>query len=364
MPIYRSKEPTKDGRKWFFKCQYKDAYGETHTKKSKKYELKSQAEEEERKFLISCGKTVSNKMAWNDLVNEFLENSHNKDATLYSKKIVLNKYGDIFSNKEISSITPLLVEKWKKEIDKYNLVTSSKQNIFNYFKTVFDFALKKHYIDINPFRIVENFEKDPNKIEIKHEEELYLTPDEFNQFISVIDDDFWKFFFSFAFYMGTRKGEQIALQWKDIDFTNHTVKIYKQINTKGLKKENIFIPTKNNVTRTLSVPNNLWSMIIYQYKKSSKIAGFNDNFFVFGDNEYMSYTTIDRKKDHYFDLSGVKRITMHQFRHSHASLLISNNVPLNVIAKRLGDTPDVVLKTYAHLFPEKEAEVLKILNNI
>ena len=363
MPIYKSKEPTKDGRKWFFKCQYKDAYGETHTKKSKKYELKSQAEEEERKFLISCGKTVSNKMTWNDLVDEFLENSHNKDATLYSKKIVLNKYGDAFNNKEISSITPLLVEKWKKEIDKYNLVTSSKQNIFNYFKTVLDFALKKNYIDINPFRVVENFEKDPNKIEIKHEEELYLTPDEFNQFISVIDDDFWKLFFSFAFYMGTRKGEQISIQWKDINFTNKTVKIYKQLNIKGLKRDNIFIPTKNNVIRILSVPNKLWSMIIHQYEKSSKIAGFNDNFFVFGDNEYMSYTTIDRKKDHYFDLSGVKRITMHQFRHSHASLLISNNVPLNVIAKRLGDTPDVVLKTYAHLFPQKEAEVLNVLNN-
>ena len=33
MPVYKSKEVTKDGRKWFFKCQYKDAYGETHTKK-------------------------------------------------------------------------------------------------------------------------------------------------------------------------------------------------------------------------------------------------------------------------------------------------------------------------------------------
>lgn len=363
MPVYKSKEVTKDGRKWFFKCQYKDAYGETHTKKSKKYELKGQAEEAERKFLLNCGEQVSNKIIWDDLVNEFLENSHNKDATLYSKKIVLNKYGNIFNNKEISSITPLLVEKWKKEVDKYSLVTSSKQNIFNYFKTVLDYALKKRYIDINPFRIVENFEKDPNKIEFRHEEELYLTPDEFKKFVSVIDDDFWKFFFSFAFYMGTRKGEQIALQWKDIDFTNHTVKIYKQINTKGLKKENIFIPTKNNVTRTLSVPNNLWSMIIYQYKKSSKIADFSDEFFIFGDETYISYTTMDRKKDYYFDLSKVKRITMHQFRHSHASLLISNNVPLNVIAKRLGDTPDVVLKTYAHLFPQKEAEVLNVLNN-
>ena len=50
MPVYKSKEVTKDGRKWFFKCQYKDAYGETHTKKSKKYELKTQAEEAEREF--------------------------------------------------------------------------------------------------------------------------------------------------------------------------------------------------------------------------------------------------------------------------------------------------------------------------
>lgn len=362
MPVYKSKEPTKDGRAWFFKCQYKDAYGETHPKKSKKYMLKKQAEEAERDFLKTCGKQVSNKIIWDDLVKEFLENSHNKDGTLYSKKINLEKYGDIFENKDISSITTLLVEKWKIEMNKENLVTSSKQNIFNYFKTVLDYAVKKHYIKINPFRITDNFEKDPNKIEVKHEEELYLTPEEFSKFISVIDDDFWKLFFSFAFYMGTRKGEQIAIQWKDIDFNNHTVKIYKQLNLKGLKKDNLFIPTKNGVIRTISVPNKLWNMIIGQYNKSSKIVGFDKNFFVFGDDKYISYTTIDRKKDYYFNLSGVKRITMHQFRHSHASLLISNNIPLNVIAKRLGDTPDVVLKTYAHLFPQKEAEVLNILN--
>lgn len=362
MPVYKSKEPTKDGRSWFFKCQYKDAYGEVHSKKSKKYMLKKEAEEAEREFLRSCGETISNKIIWDDLVKEFLENSHNKDGTLYSKKINLEKYGNIFKSKNIYSITPLLIEKWKIEMNKEKLATSSKQNIFNYFKTVFDYAFKKHYIDINPFRITENFEKNPNEINVKHEEELYLTPEEFNQFISVIDDDFWRLFFSFAFYMGTRKGEQIAIQWKDIDFENHTVKIYKQLNLKGLKKDNLFIPTKNSVIRTISVPNKLWDMIINQYKESSKIIGFNNEFFVFGDDKYMAYTTIDRKKDYYFELSRVKRITMHQFRHSHASLLISNNVPLNVIAKRLGDTPDVVLKTYAHLFPQKEAEVLNILN--
>lgn len=363
MPVYKSNEPTKDGRKWFFKCQYRDAYGETHTKKSKKFESKTQACDEERRFLLNCGEKKSDKVIWDDLIEEFLENSNNKDGTLYSKKISLNKYGSIFKNKDISYITPPIIDQWKKEVDKYNLATSSKQNIFNYFKTVLDYAIKKHYIDINPFRITENFQKDPNKIEIANEEELYLTPDEFNKFISVIDNEFWKCFFSFAFYMGTRKGEQIALQWKDINFENHTIKIYKQLNLKGLKKTSLFIPTKNSITRTISVPNKLWDMIISKYEKDTKIIGFNENFYVFGDKSYTSFTTIDRKKDYYFNLSGVKRITMHQFRHSHASLLISCNIPLNVIAARLGDTPDIVLKTYAHLFPQKEAEVLNVLNN-
>ena len=278
------------------------------------------------------------------------------------KKINLEKYGNIFKDKDISIVNTQIVEKWKKEINKYDLVTSSKQNIFNYFKTVLDYAVKKHYIDVNPFRIVDNFEKDPNKIEIKHEEELYLTPNEFNKFIICVDNEFWKFFFSFAFYIVTRKGEQIAIQWKDIDFKNHTVKIYKQINVRGLKKANIFIPTKNNVTRAISIPTKVWDMLVNKYKRDKLIVGFNDNYFVFRDVKYTSMTTIDRKKDYYFKISGVKRITMHQFRHSHASLLISNNVPLNIIAKRLVDTPDVVAQTYAHLFPQKEAEELNILN--
>ena len=362
MPVYKSKETTKDGRAWFFKCQYKDAYGEVHSKKSKKYMLKKEAEEAEREFLRSCGEKISNKIIWDDLVKEFLENSHNKDGTLYSKKINLKKYGNIFKGKDINTITPPLIEKWKIEVNKGKLATSTKQHIFAYFKSVLDYAKKKNYITFNYFESIDTFLKNPNEVEFIHEEELYLTPDEFNKFISYVDDKFWKLFFSFAFYMGTRKAEQIAIQWKDIDFNNHTVKIYKQLNLKGLKKDNLFIPTKNNVIRTISIPNKLWNMIINQYKESSKIIGFNNEFFVFGDDKYMSYTTIDRKKDYYFNLSNVKRITMHQFRHSHASLLISNNIPLNVIAKRLGDTPDVVLKTYAHLFPQKEAEVLNVLN--
>ena len=198
MPVYKSKETTKDGRKWFFKCQFKDAYGETHTKKSKKYELKGQAEEAERKFLLSCGKTISNKIIWNDLVEEFLENSHNKDGTLYAKKVNIQKYGDIFNNKNIDLITPNLVEKWKAYMKEQPISVKSMKKIYDCFKSVFAYAVKRSYVTVNPFAVVGNFEDDPNKVENNDETKLYLIPDEFNKFISSVDDEFWKFFFSFA----------------------------------------------------------------------------------------------------------------------------------------------------------------------
>lgn len=364
MPVYKSKDKTKDGRQWYYKCQYKDVYGEIKTKKSKKFSSKKEASDEERIFLNECGVKSSNNILWEDLVAEFLNNSNNKDGTLYSKKINIEKYGSLFNGKSINKINIVFLEQWKKQINGYKLVTSSKQNIFNYFKTVLSYAEKKGYIIKNPFNLVENFQKDPNKIEEKNESELYLTPDEFKKFISVIDDNFWITFFSFAFYMGTRKGEQIAIQWKDIDFEKKKVKIYKQLNLKGLKKENLFIPTKNGVTRTISIPDILMDMLINLRENESRIYGFNNDWFIFGGLKYLSYTTIDRRKDFYFEKSNVKRITMHQFRHSHASYLISNDIPINVIAKRLGDTVDVVLNTYAHLFPEKEEVVLNILNKI
>lgn len=363
MPAYKSKDKTKDGRQWYYKCQYKNAYGENKTKKSKKFLSKKEASIAERQFLNECC-NYNNNIIWDDLVVEFLSNSNNKDGTLYSKKINLNKYGDLFKNKNIDKINVKLIESWKKQIDTFDLATNSKQNIFNYFKTVLKYAEKKGYIIKNPFDMTDNFQKDPDKIEEKNEAELYIKPDEFDHFLTVIEDDFWKTFFSFAFYIGTRKGEQVALQWKDIDFKRKKVKIYKQLNIKGLKRKSLFIPTKNGVIRTISIPDKLLTMLLNLYECESKTYNFNDEWFVFGGLKYLSYTSIDRKKDYYFKKANIKRITMHQFRHSHASFLISNDVPLNIIAKRLGDTPEVILKTYAHLFPEKEEEVLIVLNKI
>jgi integrase len=54
--------------------------------------------------------------------------------------------------------------------------------------------------------------------------------------------------------------------------------------------------------------------------------------------------------------AGVLSGTLHTLRHSHASLALTNGVPLHVMAARLGDRPETVLRTYAHLLPQSDVE--------
>ena len=91
----------------------------------------------------------------------------------------------------------------------------------------------------------------------------------------------------------------------------------------------------------------------------------SDTDFIFGNGVVpISTTTLDRKRNCYCEAAGVKRIRIHDFRHSHASYLISINTDLATIAKRLGDTIEVVLNTYAHLFPSNQVVLVGKLNEL
>jgi hypothetical protein len=64
-------------------------------------------------------------------------------------------------------------------------------------------------------------------------------------------------------------------------------------------------------------------------------------------------------------LSGVKRIRVHDIRHSHASLLINQGCDALVLAERLGhEKVSTTLNTYSHLFPHKQQELVSSLEQL
>lgn len=373
MPVYKTKtEKTKDNKIWYFKCNYRDIEGNIKQKKSKKFSTKEEATKEEAKFLLSIGENnTKGKVTIYDVYNTyfFIDNNNiNKESSLYTKEHRVRKYiiPFFFNTKNktyelIDNIDIDKIKKWKLWLNKQELSLTTKKSIYNTFSSLFTYSVEKLNLKYNPLKLVGNFKERNDKV--NNEEKIkYMTKEEYNTFINIIDNEEDKIIFHFLYEIGCRKGEMQALNWNDINFEKSIVRINKTLSTKNISGSIKITNTKNKKIRYIDISTKLKQELEIYYNKIKKVDGFTNNWYIFGGIKYLSSTTLDRKRRRYYSLLKenniiVNEITIHQFRHSSASYMISNNIPIEIIAYRLGDSPETIRKVYAHLFPDTQNEV-------
>ena len=268
-----------------------------------------------------------------------------------------------FRNAKVTEITPADILKWQNGLTNKGLSVGYRKSIrsaFNHF-----FSYLKIYGITNPFLLVKGFK---GSAEAKQEMNFW-TKEEFNQFIACVDNPLYKTVFSFLYLTGCRKGEACALQWTDVDFNKREVNIHATLSKatdKGREKNEgemisplyrLTTPKTENSYRKILIPSRL-----VEYLKELKQL-YPHSRFVFGGNSgFLSFNTLGHAFERYVKISDVKKIHIHELRHSHASLLINTGLNqlsvIYVIANRLGDTVEMVLKTYGHLFPSAQREIL------
>jgi len=384
MAIFKSKAVTKDGRKWYFSVCYETANGERKRKKGQLYLTKQEAQEAERQYLIEvkqCRIDITFEKLYHKYI-DYVEDSIKGSSKYCKDNRMKNHILPYFGKMNIHDITINKIIDWKTKINKaiygknnkkYSL--KYKQTLMAELRTILRYAVDFYGLKENFAGKVMMFHDKSEEVVLDEEKIRYITPDEYNLFISVIDKMVFKVFFAFLYYMGVRKGEAQALDWKDIDFEKNTVRIIKtvtnktdELNESGIKFK--ITNTKNRKNRTIKMPPILKDMLLELYQYYAKHEGFDRDWFVFGGYRHLPNQSIDNVKEQSFKLikekygKEINRITNHEFRHSHASYLISKGVRIELIAYRLGDTVDVVLKTYAHLFPEVEDSVIDELELI
>lgn len=360
MSIYKDKNKTLDGRCYFFQVMKN---GKLY--KSKRYLTRKEALKEEAIFLLSKNSN-SKKFV---IVAEAYFNSltYCKYSTTYTYIKDYNKHiYPYFARFDINSINIPTYNLWYEEMAKKGLSIKYLNKINSLLKNIFQFAIESYGLESNP--VVKTFKE--SKAAIKEEKLRYITKEDFDKFISVIDDDMWRLWFEFLFYTGVRKGEALCLTWNDIDLDNKVVSI-----TKTLYKIHNNTATSNKTANNRQIYlNNTLAQNLARYKASKQVyKDFSNNWYVFGDVFSLSTTTIERKKHQYFLQSGVREITIHEFRHSHVSMLINEYLKnggkdyqafLVKLSQRMGHTIDVMQRTYMHLFPNTQNDIVNMLNNL
>ena len=371
MAIYKG-EATKDGRSWYFRVKVK---GKGYN--SKKYATKSEAKEEERIFLMKRDKPTHKEFVL--VAKDYFKyvGKYKKVSTAHTlvrnyKKHIL----PFFQKDTLDSINTDRINEWKQFIKEKNYSSSYNNMLLTILSSILDYGVEYYELESNPVKKVKRFE-----IQRKPKEKIrYITYEEFNKFIDYVEDETYKAFYYTAFFTGCRKGELQALKWSDIDFNDRIIHINKTLYSKGLYNgENAIIQdTKNYINRKIQISKILYDVLKEYHDHIIKYKDYKKDWFVFGGTMYLPSTTIDRIKDKAFADSGVHRITMHEFRHSHVSLLVNeyikNSKEKNVkvdttkffimMSQRLGHSIEVMERTYLHLFPESQNEIVDLLDNL
>lgn len=366
-----NRETCKGTKCWYFKCTYKDIYGNTKPKKSKKFATKEEARKAEAEFLVNNdNKERKANITFNELYNTYFfidENIVNKESSLYTKegRIRLHVLDD-FKDDDIIDITTEKIKNWKKRVNDRNAIgIKTKRAVFSAFSAIMDYAKEKYNLPYNPLKLVDNF-KEKNE-EIKDKEEIkFITKEQYNEFIKVVNIDS-RTLFHFLYETGCRIGELQALKINDVNFDTGQIRINKTLTSKTFKGGKKITTTKNKTVRFIDISDSLKNDLLDIYNKLKSLDGFNDDWYFFGGIKYISANTVTRRKDEAFDKlkdKGIPRITLHQFRHSSASYMISNGIPIEVIAYRLGDKVETIRKTYAHLFPDTQKEAKNIFEQL
>ena len=373
MSVFKDKEKTKDGRQWRFKVYYHNTEGKLVPYTSKRYLLEREAKAEERVFLLNRNAPV--KKRFDVVATDYFKDAKNRirESTYleYLGKYNLN-IKPYFKDKFIDDISVLDVENWKNKLAQKIKIVSCNQN-YVVFKEIFKFANRKYEMNYNPVELAGRFQRKNDEVISDKAKLRYITYEEFCKFVSVIDNDLWKAFFTTLYLTGMRKGEIIALTWKDIDFDRNVIIINKNVSFRCEKCKYKITSTKTSVNREITMSNKLINELKEYKEKVMQYGDYNDNWFVFGNGDVLGQYNIKKAKDYYFELAGVRNITIHEFRHSHVSLCINEYLKNGgndstkffiMMSQRMGHGLRVMQEVYMHLFPSVQDKIVDLLNNL
>ena len=230
-------------------------------------------------------------------------------------------------------------------------------------RCILEYAYKNKYID-------SDFYKEVIHIKVKNTYAVsVITENQFKQLIKIAkaqirhtDLEEKILFLELLFKTGLRHSEAKALQVYKINFDSNEIRINQSLYC-DIREKWELAPTKTpSSNRTIKIDKNLAQKL----KDFIELKHKNRDDFLFAYEDGNPRTTVFAKEllRKSANLLGVK-VSAHGLRHSHATMLIRNLIPIQLVQKRLGHAdPALTIATYTHLVSEDEKIIIDLLEKI
>lgn len=343
---------------WYVQFRYTDWKGERQQKFKQGFATKREAQEWEREFLMQKQADVTMSFeSFAELYEKDVKPRLKENTWLTKESIIQKKILPYFAKRRLCDITAKDVIEWQNEIRKLTDKSGRKysqtylKTVHNQLSALFNHAVRYYGLKSNPAAIAGNMGTEERK------EMQFWTLEEYKKFSEAMMDKTISFYaFEMLYWCGIREGEMLALTPKDFDFKAETVTINKSYQRlKG--RDVITTPKTKKSNRTIKMPKFLCEEM-EEYIGMFYGAGENDRIFP------VSKSYMHHEMDRGAKQAGVKRIRIHDLRHSHVSLLIEMGFTALAIADRLGHESIEVTYRYAHLFPSKQTEMANKLDDL
>ena len=263
-----------------------------------------------------------------------------KESTKNTYKVTYNNVSEKFRKLQLADIDTYLAVK---ELDRVS-ASRMKQRVYVLMKDIFSKALRRRIIEVNPLEDVPT-----PKYESKEKHVLTVAEQK------IFEETCKKFrhgdAYLVALWQGLRRGELLMLRRNDIDFEKKTIRIDESITDKSSDTT-----TKNKYSnRTMPL--------------FDKTAGLLKKFIDYPEDERIfkiDTKTLSQELDKIFAKAELRKLTLHELRHTFVTRCKEQNVPEHIIQKWVGHQigSKITSTVYTHVTDESSSKYSDLLNNI
>ena len=341
---------------WRAVYRYTDWNGERKQTQKRGFKTKREAQAWEREQLNKTSADLD--MTFKSFVDLYTADMKTrlKENTWATKEhIIRTKLLPYFGKLKMCKITAQQIITWQNEMMNHKDENGQPyspvylKTVHNQLSAIFNHAVRYYNLRDNPCKKAGSMGKKKNR------EMMFWTKEQYLKFAEVMMDKPLSFYaFEMLYWCGIREGELLALTPADFNFKKKTLRINKSYQ-RLQGKDVITTPKTKNSIRTVVMPQFLCDemqdclKLYYSLKPDDRI---------FPVTKYY----LNHEMERGCKACGVKKIRVHDLRHSHVSLLINMGYTALAIGKRVGHSAEKITYRYAHLFPSVQLDMAEQLD--